>query len=82
MRGSRKHDRPPSACASTRKTSLIGAEQNHLWPVSSYSAPAPPPLMARATVVLARTSEPPCFSVIAIPEIAEPFSAAGTERGS
>ena len=43
----------------------------------SYSAPAPPPFSARATVVLARTSEPPCFSVIAMPAIAEPFSAAG-----
>ena len=30
MRGSTKHDSPPSACASTRKTSHIGAEQNHL----------------------------------------------------
>ncbi len=60
----------------------IGAEQNHLWPVSSYSAPAPPPFRGLATVVFARTSEPPCFSVIAMPAIAEPFSAAGIERGS
>ena len=43
QRGRRKQDRPPSACASTRNMSHIGAEQNHLWPVSSYSAPAPPP---------------------------------------
>ena len=42
----------------------------------SYSAPGPPPFSGTATVVLARTSEPPCFSVIAIPQIAEPFSAA------
>ena len=33
-------------------------------------------------MVLARTSEPPCFSVIAMPAIAEPFSAAGARRGS
>ena len=38
-RGSRKQDRPPSAWASTRNASHIGAEQNHLCPVSSYSAP-------------------------------------------
>ena len=44
--------------------------------------PAPPPFSGRAKVVFARTSEPPCFSVIAIPAIAEPFSAAGIERGS
>ncbi len=36
----------------------------------------------RATVVLARTSEPPCFSVIAMPAIAEPFSLGGISRGS
>src|ERR1700726_892652 len=60
----------------------IGAEQNHLWPVISYSPPAPPPLSAHARVVLARTSEPPCFSVIAIPVIALPFSVAGIRRGS
>ncbi len=82
MRGSRKHDRPSSVWASTRNRSDIGAEQNHLCPISSYSAPAPPPFSGRATVVLARTSEPPCFSVIAMPAIAEPFSAAGIERGS
>ncbi len=32
-RGSRKHVSPPGAWASTRNTSDIGAEQNHLWPV-------------------------------------------------
>ena len=36
-RGSRKHVSPPGACASTRKPSDIGAEQNHLCPVSTYS---------------------------------------------
>ena len=67
IRGSAKHDRPSGACASTRKRSHIGAEQNHLWPVSAYSPAAP---VATATVVFARTSEPPCFSVIAIPHSA------------
>ena len=82
MRGSTKHDRPPSVCASTRKTSHIGAEQNHLWPVISYSAPGPPPFSGRATVVLARTSEPPCFSVMAMPISDPALSSAFTSRGS
>jgi hypothetical protein len=54
----------------------MGAEQNHLCPVISYSAPGPPPFSGRATVMLARTSEPPCFSVIAIPHRAPLLSAA------
>ncbi|CAM5264862.1 hypothetical protein SGRI78S_07348 [Streptomyces griseus subsp. griseus] len=33
-RGTRKQLSPPAACASTRKPSDIGAEQNHLCPVS------------------------------------------------
>ncbi len=33
-RGSRKQDRPCGAWASTRNRSHMGAEQNHLWPVS------------------------------------------------
>ena len=71
-RGIRKHETPPSACARTRNASHIGADMNHLWPVSSYSAPGPPPFSGRAVVVFARTSEPPCFSVIPIPHSA-PF---------
>ncbi len=82
MRGSRKQDRPSSVWASTRKRSDIGAEQNHLWPISSYSPPGPPAPRGVAKVVFARTSEPPCFSVIAMPAIAEPFSPAGISRGS
>src|SRR4051812_6355860 len=58
-RGTAKHERPSSVWASTRNRSLIGALQNHLWPTSAYSAPAPPPLSAVAVVLLARTSEPP-----------------------
>ena len=78
QRGKRKQERPPSAWARTRKASHIGADMNHLWPVSSYSAPGPPPFTARATVVLARTSVPPCFSVIPIPARAPRFSGAGS----
>ena len=32
----------------------MGAEQNHLWPVTSYSAPGPPPFSGTATVVYSR----------------------------
>ena len=73
----RKHESPPSACARTRNASHIGADMNHLWPVSSYSAPEPPPLSGVATVVFARTSEPPCFSVIPMPHSAPALSGAG-----
>ncbi len=82
QRGKRKQERPPSAWARTRKASHIGADMNHLWPVSSYSAPGPPPFTGRATVVLARTSVPPCFSVIPIPARAPRLSGAGALRGS
>ena len=51
MRGTRKQLRPASVCASTRNASDIGAEQNHLWPVSRYR-PSP---AGTARVVLART---------------------------
>src|SRR5436305_3925374 len=59
QRGKRKQERPRGACASTRNASLIGAEQNHLCPVRRHASPS-----GTARVVLARTSEPPCFSVI------------------
>ncbi len=81
-RGIRKQETPLSVCARTRKASHIGAEQNHLWPVISYSAPGPPPFSGIAVVVFARTSEPPCFSVIAIPQSAPAFCSAGTMRPS
>src|SRR5690606_289971 len=82
QRGTRKHDRPRSVCASVKKASDIGAEQNHLCPVSSYSPPGPPAPSGTARVVLVRTSEPPCFSVIAMPKVTPCFSDAGTQRGS
>ena len=81
-RGIRKQETPPSACASTRNASHCGAEKNHLWPVISYSAPGPPPLIGLPTVVLARTSEPPCFSVIPMPNSEPSFSEAAIWRGS
>ena len=80
IRGSAKHVgwfEASSVWARTRKRSHIGAEHNHLCPVSSYS-PSPP--SARATVVFARTSEPPCFSVIAMPQSALAFL--GASAGS
>ena len=58
----RKHERPAGACASVRKRSQDGYEQNHLWPVISHASP-----FWTARVEFARTSEPPCFSVIAMP---------------
>jgi len=81
-RGSKKHESPPSAWARTRKASHIGADMNHLWPVSAYSVPAPPPFIGAATVVFARTSEPPCFSVIPIPHSAPGLSGAGRRAPS
>ena len=67
-RGTRKQDSPASpeavtACARTRKTSHIGALVNHLCPRSDQ-VPSP---RGVATVVPARTSDPPCFSVIPMP---------------
>ncbi len=34
IRGTRKQLSPSGACANVRNASLIGAEQNHLWPKS------------------------------------------------
>ena len=79
-RGMRKQERPPSAWARTRNASHIGADMNHLWPVSSYSAPGPPPLSGTATVEFVRTSEPPCFSVMPMPHRAPALSGAGRRR--
>ena len=69
------------ACASTRNASHIGAEQNHLWPVERVARPAPRRRRRRA-VVFARTSEPPCFSVIPMPISAPGLSRPGAGRGS
>ena len=82
QRGSRKQLRPPGAWASTKNASHCGAEQNHLWPCSAYSVPPPPPANGSARVVLARTSEPPWRSVMAMPNKTPRFSCAGIWRGS
>ncbi len=78
-RGIRKQLRPPGACASTSQPSDIGAEKNHLWPTSRYS---PSVANAVARVVLLRTSEPPCFSVMPMPRVMPALSLTGTSRGS
>ena len=82
QRGTAKQDSPASVLASTRNRSDIGAEQNHLWPTSAYSSPGPRRPVGVARVVLARTSEPPCFSVMAMPAIAPTLALAGTGFGS
>ena len=58
--------------------SFIGAEVNHLWPCRVYSPSAD---VGRASVTLARTSEPPCFSVIPMPARAPRFSASRPQAG-
>ena len=71
--GTRKQDSPSPACASTRKASDIGADMNHLWPVMRKK-----PLPAfSAFVVLARTSVPPCFSVMPMPSVRPAFCTGG-----
>ena len=65
-RSATKQVMPAGACASVKKTANTGWVQNHLWPVSSYQ-PSP---AGTACVVLARRSEPPCFSVITMPACA------------
>src|SRR5256885_3113216 len=74
-RGSRKHDRPPGAWASVRNMSDMGADVNHLCPNRLYV----PSASGVAVVVLARTSEPPCFSVMDMPAI-RPRLVDGTRR--
>jgi|GEM_PF-6306358 len=77
-RGIRQQVSPPGACARVRKTSFIGAEVNHLCPSSRYSPAADPdPPIGVAVVVFARTSDPPCFSVIDIPASRPSFDRAG-----
>ena len=76
-RGTKKHVTPSGRRASVKKASLIGAEQNHLWPFRRK------PCAPRSAIVwMARKSEPPCFSVIAMPIVAPAFSRTGIGRGS
>ena len=60
----------------------MGAEQNHLWPTSRYAPPGPPAPSGKARVLFARTSEPPCFSVMAMPTVTPRFSAMGRRAAS
>jgi len=57
----------------------MGAEQNHLCPVMAYQSGSP---VGAARAVLARTSDPPCFSVIAMPIVTPALSLAGRTAGS
>ncbi len=59
----------------------MGAEQNHLCPVSRW-APSPAPGTGSARVVFARTSEPPCFSVMAMPDSRPRLPSGGRSPGS
>ena len=77
QRGMRKQVSPSSSQASVRKASDMGAEQNHLCPCRRKASPS-----ATARVVFARTSEPPCFSVIAMPMVTAGFSSPGREAPS
>ena len=86
-RGTRKQLSPSGAWASTRNASDCGAEQNHLCPRRAYmpapaSVPAPPTVTGSAVVVLARTSEPPCFSVMAMPNSTPDLVAGSRSSGS
>ena len=81
-RNRKKQVTPFSVLASVKNRLLIGAEQNHLWPVSWYSGPDSPSPAGTATVAVARKSEPPCFSVIAMPTVMALLSLKWIDRGS
>ena len=79
-RGTRKQVRPPGrlrehqeAVAHRRRTEPLVAGERR----TRRRRPA-----ARAVVVLARTSQPPCFSVMPMPKSAPAFSAAGRSPAS
>mmetsp|Transcript_31964 Transcript_31964/g.92854 ORF Transcript_31964/g.92854 Transcript_31964/m.92854 type:complete len:233 (-) Transcript_31964:725-1423(-) len=82
-RGTRKHDSrssslpSPATRARVMKPSLMGALVNHLWPRRRK-----PPGAGVAVVVFARTSDPPCFSVMLIPTVAPILSSIGALDGS
>jgi len=81
-RGRKKQLRPAGARASTRNASLIGADRNHLWPVIRKRGPQWSSPSGTASLVLARTSEPPCFSVMPMPMVKALFSRQGLSAGS
>ncbi len=59
----------------------MGAEQNHLCPVITC-APSPWAGAGSARVVFARTSDPPCFSVMAMPASSPALPSGGRSPGS
>ena len=77
-RGTSRQVMPSRVCASTNRASDCTAETNHFWPVTRHK----PSSSGSATVVPARTSEPPCFSVSAMAISAPRLSARGSGRGS
>ena len=81
-RGRNRHDSPEAVCASTRKASHIGAEKNHLWPVTAMRWPQASWPSGSARVVFARTSEPPCFSVMPMPMVRPALALQGLRAGS
>ena len=60
----------------------MGAEKNHLWPVTAKHWPQASAPMGTACVVLARTSEPPCFSVMPMPMVTPGLSRQVFNAGS
>src|SRR6516165_9403300 len=67
--GATKHDIPSRLRARVKNTSDCGTEKNHLCPVSEYV----PSEFRSAVVCVWRKSEPPCFSVIAMPTVPPRF---------
>ena len=78
-RGSRKQLRPPSRL---RQHQVGIAHRRREEPLVADQLVAAVGLARRARVVFARTSEPPCFSVMPMPIVLPAFCAAGTLRGS
>ena len=71
QRGTRKHDSPRGL----RERQERVRHRRRAEPfVAGQRVARPSPGRRPARVVLARTSEPPCFSVIAIPMVAPAFS--------
>src|SRR5580700_9572919 len=73
-----KQDTPSSVRASVRNTSECGTEKNHLCPTIDQ-LPSP---FGLAWVWVWRRSDPPCFSVIAMPTVAPVLTVARTCRRS
>ena len=60
----------------------MGAEKNHLWPTSVKRWPQASVPSGVACVVLARRSEPPCFSVMPMPMVRPRFLENSFSSGS